>query len=243
MDAADVLAAVIAHPTLWPTVEDLAAATGAGAAEVERAVAELAAAGWVEPWDAGSPDQSIDQSIDQVDLLADAPAGPLRWVLTPLAAERLGLRLDAESARWVPAAAPAEPPRKARRGRTVCETDLNGEPDDPGPLDSFPDPGAPDPAEVVAAAEEADARAPRKRSRADHPPALPQPTILLGERLIWDGPRWTETKPCPGCRGRRLTAARYCLVCERWGLDFLVPSRPAGARTRYERGRLKGGLG
>jgi hypothetical protein len=224
MDAADVLAAVIAHPTLWPTVEDLAGATGADAAEVEPALAELAAAGWVEPWE---PD----------------PDGPARCVLTPLAAARLGLRLDAESARWVPAAAPAEPPRKARRGKQVCETDLNGEPDDPGPLDSFPDPGAPDPAEVVAAADEVEARAPRKRSRADHPPALPRPTILLGERLIWDGPRWTETKPCPGCRGRRLTAARYCLVCERWGLDFLVPSRPAGARTRYERGRLKGGLG
>jgi hypothetical protein len=224
MDAADVLAAVIAHPTLWPTVEDLAGATGADAAEVEPALAELAAAGWVEPWE---PD----------------PDGPARCVLTPLAAARLGLRLDAESARWVPAAAPAEPPRKARRGKQVCETDLNGEPDDPGPLDSFPDPGAPDPAEVVAAADEVEARAPRKRSRADHPPALPRPTILLGERLIWDGPRWTETKPCPGCRGRRLTAARYCLVCERWGLDYLVPSRPAGARTRYERGRLKGGRG
>jgi hypothetical protein len=156
MDAADVLAAVIAHPTLWPTVEDLAGATGARAAEVERAVADLTAAGWVEPWDAGS----IDWSIDPVDLLADAPGGPLRWVLTPLAAERLGLRLDADSARWVPAAAPAEPPRKARRGRTVCETDLNGEPDDPGPLDSFPDPGAADPAEAVAAAEEVEGQGP-----------------------------------------------------------------------------------
>jgi hypothetical protein len=224
MDAADVLAAVIAHPTLWPTVEDLAGATGADAAEVEPALAELAAAGWVEPWE---PD----------------PDGPARCVLTPLAAARLGLRLDAESARWVPAAAPAEPPRKARRGKQVCETDLNGEPDDPGPLDSFPDPGAPDPAEVVAAADEVEARAPRKRSRADHPPALPRPTILLGERLIWDGPRWTETKPCPGCRGRRLTAARYCLCCDTWGLDRLLPPPPAAARKAYARGRLKGGLG
>jgi hypothetical protein len=224
MDAADVLAAVIAHPTLWPTVEDLAGATGADAAEVEPVLAEMEAAGWVEPWE---PD----------------PSGPARCVLTPLAAERLGLRLDAESARWVPAAAPAEPPRKARRGKQVCETDLNGEPDDPGPLDSFPDPGAADPAEAVAEAEWVEATAPRKRSRADHPPGLPRPTILLGERLIWDGPRWTQTRPCPGCRGHRLTAARYCLICDRWGLDYLLPSRPAGARTRYERGRLKGGLG
>jgi hypothetical protein len=231
MDAADVLAAVIAHPTLWPTVEDLAGAMEAEPGEVALRLLELWDDGLIEPWDAAP--------------LTDPPIEPMRYVLTPLAAARLGLRLDADSARWVPAAAPAESPRKVRRARQrqVCETDLNGEPDDPGPLDSFPDPGAADPAEAVAAAEEVEARAPRKRSRADHAPALPRPTILLGERLIWDGPRWTETKPCPGCRGRRLTPARYCLICERWGLDYLVPSRPAGARTRYERGRLKGGLG
>jgi hypothetical protein len=220
-DAADLLVALTSDRFVFQSVARLAGQLGAEAAELMARFSEMAEAGLVEWWD--HPDEG--------------------WgvCLSSRAAGQLGLELDADGRRWVTAGHAAD--AGGRRPRhEVLEADL-ADPNGPVALDELPDPGAPDPAEVVAAAEEADARAPRKRSRADHPPALPRPTILLGERLIWDGPRWTETKPCPGCRGRRLTAARYCLVCERWGLDYLVPSRPAGARTRYERGRLKGGRG
>jgi hypothetical protein len=222
-DAADLLVALTSDQFVFQSVERLAGQLGAEVAELVARFGEMAAAGLVEWW--------------------EHPTKGLGVCLSALTAGQLGLEMADDGRRWVPAGSDEEPPRLRHRPRRVLvESDMD-DPGDPVALDELPDPGAADPAEAVAAAEDVESRAPRKRSRADYAPALPRPTVLLGERLQWQGPRWAESKPCPGCRGRRLTAARYCLVCERWGLDFLVPSRPAGARTRYERGRLKGGLG
>ncbi len=44
------------------------------------------------------------------------------------------------------------------------------------------------------------------------------PKVLLGQRVTWDH-RQPHNKPCVGCGDRPLSKERYCLICDRWGMD------------------------
>lgn len=89
------------------------------------------------------------------------------------------------------------------------------------------------------------ARMRRPRSDQTYPSelTLPRPTLLIGESQVWHGPEWATSRPCPGCSGRALGSNATCLLCDRWGLDRLLPPMRAGLGRRvYAKSRLKGGV-
>lgn len=128
-----------------------------------------------------------------------------RVILSSHAAEGLGLALSDSGERWEDATKKNRPHRMKRRKRLKNETETGVRQQrraDP----SSPDPLAPD----------GDGFAP--------------PRVLLGEGLIWQGPRWAASRPCPGCSRDRwlvdrlegVKAARHwrtelqsrtCLLC------------------------------
>jgi hypothetical protein len=67
---------------------------------------------------------------------------------------------------------------------------------------------------------------------------LPEPPVLRGESSIWDGSeRDPNPETCPSCGGRDLQPHEYCLRCDNWGLQHLIPValRPKKARRRRKR--------
>lgn len=65
---------------------------------------------------------------------------------------------------------------------------------------------------------------------------------FLGTRERWDGPRQADC-----CHGRKLDRHEYCLMCDRSGLDRLIP-KPTAADARRRKSayrdsrKLKGGM-
>ena len=140
--------------------------------------------------------------------------------LSPLAAERLGVRIvevgAAETPRWAPAGDP-EPP--APRSRHVCVGERGAS------LEFVPDPAMP-PEMAAERAERAERAAARPRPVLPANPAdprlddAPRPSLLLGLGLTpWPGPGGPFGPPCPACGDRALRRHVYCLVCDRWGSD------------------------
>lgn len=61
---------------------------------------------------------------------------------------------------------------------------------------------------------------------------------FLGTRERWDGPKQSDC-----CHGRKLDQHEYCLMCDRSGLDRLIPKpTEADARRRRSAYRMSGGL-
>lgn len=184
----------------YPTILE---ATGLDPYVLEVALDHLAQAGLCAAWDPGS--------------------GPCA-TLTPLAARRLGLKLRrADGPRggchWVPADR-REP--KQRRAPVIAQaaTDLGVN------LDSIPG-NSPRPDEVAEAAEDLDSSAPRadRRLSDEQSTRLPRPAILLEGSRAWPGGfpgQVDHDGQCPACRGEPLRPSTYCLVCDGWGLDWLV---------------------
>ncbi len=107
-----------------------------------------------------------------------------RVILSSHAAEGMGLALSDNGEKWEEATKKNRPHRMKRRKRLKNETETGVRQQrraDP----SSPDPLAPD----------GDGFAP--------------PRVLLGEGLIWQGPKWAASRPCPG-RSR-----------DRWRVDRL----------------------
>jgi hypothetical protein len=107
--------------------------------------------------------------------------------------------------------------------------------------------GGMQPWELAAVGEHAARMARMRRPRADrtYPSelTLPRPTLLIGESQVWHGPGWAAARPCPGCSGAPLGSNATCLLCDRWGLDRLLPPIRAGLGRRvYAKSRLKGGV-
>jgi hypothetical protein len=67
--------------------------------------------------------------------------------------------------------------------------------------------------------------------------SFPQPRHLLGSTTRWDGP--DRKGPCPGCTGRDLTSTQYCLICERWGLDWCLPKVKPARPAKPKAAKLK----
>jgi hypothetical protein len=218
-----VLNALVEAAVAWQSPEEIAGTIECGIEETTDLLCDLDLAGWIEVWDGAS--------------------GPL-VTLSPLGAERMGVRLveigpDA-TPRWAPVSDP-EPP--APPSTHVCASGRAAS------LDFVAD-SAPEPVEMAARSERAAAvfRAvaelrvhvlPRSPNVAGHPDDWPLPSLLLGVGLTpWPGPGQEPDREatCPVCGSRRLGPHMYCLYCDRWGLDCLLmanPGRKAASRPRF----------
>ena len=149
----------------------------------------------------------------------DPAAGPM-VALSPLGAQRLGLRL----------AAADDPPPAALRpvAATAAQAVIEREAIDPspGPLERAA--WSERAAAVAVAAPAARGRARRLWRVAVAVEQLPRPSLLVGTDLVpWPGPDQVQpAAACPACHGRRLGPQAYCLLCDRWGLDWLTEHRP-----------------
>ncbi len=197
------LRALTAAPIAWQTPAQLASRIGGPREPAYDALADLDAAGWLDPWETG---------------------GEQYVTLTPHAAERLRVRLvpagRSETLRWVPVDDPEPCPRAPGRGQGDIDA-----------LDLIPDP-APGPAAEVEAAERAERMLRRNvdGSRVPSESWFPRPTILLGSGLTpWPGPRAEKGRTCPGCFSMPISERAYCLVCDRWGLDSLLSGSGANS--------------
>lgn len=129
----------------------------------------------------------------------------LVFILSSWSAETLGIELDDTGRRWRPLNARKRADQIRKRARVKSATDAG--------------------VDLEAVAEDHVAIFLDER----------RPSILLGERLQWDGPlamkrrwsvalgRWTI---CAGCHDRRPTASRTCLLCS----DEPPPKNPPPAR-------------
>lgn len=141
-------------------------------------------------------------------------AGSEVATLTPLSASRLGLRIGPKLT-WVDAS--IRPKRK--KPKRDAETSL-----DPSRL---ADERADRPDEIAMANERIEAEAQRQDRRrtfrrTDAEVAgreLPYPSTLLQGCRAWER---IAPRPCPACLGKKLHASTYCLICDRWGLDWLL---------------------
>jgi hypothetical protein len=192
--AALVLNALAGRRRVVVPVEHLGTSLGLGPEALEGALRSLQGLGLVYLWQEGPGGRSA--------------------CLTPLAAERTGLKLVAGQWRPKSAREPAAPQRK--RTRTISEADLpqRREADSslPYALEEMSDRRAIDPASVV---DVMDARPIKDGYRTDYIANKPtNPTLLLGLRLQWPV---APAEVCPGCGGRRLPVYGYCLLCDRSG--------------------------
>ena len=159
-------------------LSELPALLGLDQADATEAVGMLAEEGLIEAWER-----------------SDATA----VVLTALAAQRLGIELEAPNdgatLRWVAAGtAKAEKPLRYRTGRPHNETDVYRADGSVWGLDALPDPKAVDPAEAFI--------------RRCGPPR-----VIKGLRPAWPVKR-EKGEPCPGCLGR-VGPGECCVVCNR----------------------------
>ena len=208
-----VIGALLGGAMAWRTPGEVAGALGWDDGAATDVLAELDVAGWLAVW--------------------EVEGGPV-VTLSPLGAGRLGVRLvevgAAEVARWAKAGDP-EPPRP--RARHVCSRRRAAEMD--FVVDPYP---TPDEAWEIAERGMRMAESPRESAHPADPhsairiphPALPYPTLLIGQGLTpWPGPGREPSAPCPACGERPLGHHAYCLCCDRWGLDGLLAG-PGRAR-------------
>lgn len=134
--------------------------------------------------------------------------------LTPLSASRLGLRIGPRFT-WVDAS--IRPKRKVPKREADAPLDPSRIADD----------RADRPDDIAIANERIEAEAQRRGRRngmvrTDAEIAgrdLPFPAVLLEGCQAWHTIR---TLPCRACLNKKLRASTYCLVCDRWGLDWLL---------------------
>jgi hypothetical protein len=200
-----VLDALIQAPVAWQSPEEVAIAIGLGVDETTDILCALDLAGWVVVW--------------------DSTEGPY-ITLSPLGAERLAVRLvevgPAGTLRWAPLGDPSPP---EPRSKNVCVTDRAAY------FEFVTDPTE-SPADAISRFESLPARPGTARKGAAglaRPDDLPRPTQLVGVGLTpWPGPvhNAEELATCPVCGSRKLLPQMYCLYCDRWGLDRLLPDSP-----------------
>jgi hypothetical protein len=209
-------------PTATPTIEELVEASGIARSAFDDACAEADMAGLVSSWE-------------------DHPDGAV-IMLSPLAADRMGLRLveadgglECIAFRWVPK---NEPESKSDRlcrplHKQIQATTIDGEAGFDY-LDTVEDDRAVDPAERIERAENVEEAIHAPRPANPKGRAVPRESIAstwrvqpIGLRPQCNGPVEPEGQPCRGCGGRSIGIGEVCVICLRSGLDpFLEPAKP-----------------
>jgi hypothetical protein len=207
-----VVKALVRAPVAWQTPDDLAAALGWNAEQTTDVLALLDAAGWVEVW--------------------EREPGPV-VTLSPLGAERLGVRLmergAEETPRWIGV---GEPDQSPLRAKNVCSYLRAAN------LDFVADPLLPPDLAVEAAEHVTTFLCSAQTERFDLHVCdeLPKPTLLLGQSLTpWPGPGHERDAICPACGTAELMPHMYCLYCDRWGLDDLMQTARPAHRLHHTR--------
>lgn len=208
-----VLNTLVEGKDVWMSPVTLATTLGLTSEQTEDLLCELDLGGWLELW--------------------ETEDGPL-VTLSPLAAERLGVRLVEVGVNATPRwACLGDPDPPAPRVKNVCR-DARG-----ATLEFVVDTSIP--AEVAAIRGERAERVARANPVTPETQStlgfedLPKPSMLIGIGLTpWPGPGSAHLPDCPACGGRALAPRMYCLFCDRWGLDRLAfancqPIVPEGA--------------
>ncbi len=190
---ATILRAIGRGPGAWASPVEVARRVDRPSESTTDDLADLHLGGWIEVW--------------------DRPDGPV-VTLTPLAAERLGLRLVEDGRdldpRWLGLGDPEPCPPRARN---VCHQAAAAN------LDRVVDP-TPSPL--------GDPRWVEPDSRVVGPnrsePVRPRRLIGLG-LTPWPGPARPGDRICPACGSRRLPVEAYCLYCDRNGRE--AAAKPA----------------
>lgn len=169
--------------------------------------------------------------------------------LTPLSADRLGLRVEYEGGAWV--WVPVDQPERQSRARSSsfdASTRIDRRQHEP-----WQEVEAWEYADTLAAAQakaRAHAESMGKRYRRTDAEleaiddSLPKPGLVLTGVQMWPPQhdndydaltrKWAASRRCPVCRGRKLRPSHYCLWCDRWGLDWLLPRIKAPGRSKGE---------
>jgi hypothetical protein len=134
--------------------------------------------------------------------------------LTPLAAERLGVELTIDSQLWIPRGKSYEEKVGLRPGEEWSPRDPT----------CYADPTLPEPLDVMVDVEMRGALiAPGHWWLRDGSTLKVGNVVGVGRPWPWAllaGPG----EPCRGCDGRRLSRVTYCCVCNRSGVDGLLPA-------------------
>jgi hypothetical protein len=187
----------------WQTSARIAEALGRDVEETTDLLSQMDEAGWITVWDA-DPEPFL--------------------ILSALAAERLHVHLvevgPNETPRWARIGDPLPPSPKARNVPWMKQA---------AALDLVPA-SRPSPEVEAIRSEQVERRAIlRAGAHVPRDPiaSLPPPRLFRGEGLTpWPGPGQKGPSPCPACGGQPLRRHEYCLYCDRWGLDALLPSVP-----------------
>ncbi len=192
-DGSDQILKALAEASVaWQSPDQLASTLGWKRSRVADRLVDLEDRGLVETWD-------LEED--------------LYTVLTPLGAQRMGVRLVEGGTEtplyWEPIASPE--PRPARARLTCCKAASAD-----GAFVVDPNPSA----EAMAEHHEWTAAS----QRVNDPDRLPRPTQLVGlSQVGWPGPSQVEPhQPCPVCQDRPLSLSSYCLYCDRWGADAIL---------------------
>jgi hypothetical protein len=170
--------------------------------------------------------------------------GRISVTLSPHSAEARGLKIAVDGRTWIPIG--VREPTIIRRStaateRVAMESELSGD-DGLFRLDRLADPEARDP-EFIAIDEET-ARGIRKDKEGGLSGLLPRIRVVLGIGRAW--PVQSEGDRCSLCRGLKLNVTTYCPICDRSGMDHLLPrvsaQRPAPKAPKSD-SKLKGGKG
>jgi hypothetical protein len=140
--------------------------------------------------------------------------GALYVTLTPLAAERLGVELTIDSQLWIPRGKSYEEKVGLRPGEEWSPRDPT----------CYADPTLPEPLDVMVDVET------RGALIAPGHWWLRDGTTLKVGNVVGVNQPWPwallkeDGEPCRGCGGGRLSRATYCCVCNRSGVDGLLPA-------------------
>jgi hypothetical protein len=193
------------------------------------------------------------EASDRLDALVDggwlvfwpqAEVGdPPRVTLTPWGAERLGVRLDHRSERWVPVTEGPPALRVPAKRETIQESVFNEVRWHwRSALEVMVDPCQDEPWVAVAQAEAIDRALASGVYGGDYgPERLPFPAMFLGLSNPWDGPKPARGRRrlCRACGGRPLPPHVYCLRCDNWGFDDAHSNPVRRARRRGRRAKAR----
>jgi hypothetical protein len=226
--SADLVAELARRRRISVPIGDLAGALGVTPGDLLSVLARAVASGEAEAWDRES---GVCAS------------------LTPLSAERAGLKVSPCGDRWVPVR--SREPRRLRRPSKVgalvtLETDTLIR-DQPWAfrLADMVSPESSTDAMVEGSSDSERGDWIYRDHEGKLTGPLPRMRLLLGLGIVGWPVADSDSSACPACHGRPLSPVACCLLCHRSGMDHLLPPMrkpPAAPKPGKANPRLRGGM-